>query len=327
MATASNEVTGRDIHDMLANRVDSLCTALLSNGKKQSGSWRVGGTDNSKGDKLSVKLGGTATGQWQDFSTGEGGNLLNLIAAVHGFSMPDAVAWAKVWLGLADGQAKAPEPRGAPDPAKAAQELRAARVKPRAMWRRGMAIEESAIGWRYIRQVRGYGGVIPATLRFLEASERYPAPCIMAAFGITSEPEPGELAIADDDVMGVHLIKLKPDGSGKADVDPNKITVGQGSMGFPIVVAPPNDLLGLCICEGVEDALSYHEANGVGAWAAGGAGRMPALADAVPEYIDFVTVCFDVDEKRAGQKGAEETIARLRKRGFECEAIEWRSKP
>ena len=48
--------------------------------------------------------------------------------------------------------------------------------------------------------------------------------------------------------------------------------------GMPIVVAPPNDGLALSICEGIETALTAHQVWGVGAWAAGSAGFMPALA-------------------------------------------------
>lgn len=84
----------------------------------------------------------------------------------------------------------------------------------------------------------------------------------MAAFGMPIEPEPGVLAIADNAVMAVQLVKLRPDGSGKADIKPNKIIIGQGALGSPIVLAPPNDLLGLAITEGIDDPLSIHEATG-----------------------------------------------------------------
>ena len=77
------------------------------------------------------------------------------------------------------------------------------------------------------------------------------------------EPEPAVLSIADADVRAVQLVKLKPDG-GKADVEPNKIIIGKGALGSPIVLAPPNDLLGLAICEGIEDGLSVYEATGLG---------------------------------------------------------------
>ena len=129
-----------------------------------------------------------------------------------------------------------------------------------------------------------------------------------------SEPEPGLLSIADDDVRAVQLVKLKSDG-GKADSEPNKIIIGKGALGVPIVVAPPNDGLGLAITEGIEDALSVHEATGLGAWAAGPAGRMAALAPAIPRWIETVSIFAHCDQ--AGVRGARELALRLRRRGFE----------
>jgi hypothetical protein len=117
-----------------------------------------------------------------------------------------------------------------------------------------------------------------------------------------------------DDVRGVHLTRLAPDGSGKAGTECDKIMIGR-SLGSPVIIAPPNDLLGLAIAEGVEDALSVHAATGLGAWAAGSASRMPALAGAVPHYVDCITVWAHADP--AGQRGATELAERLHARGFE----------
>jgi Toprim domain len=75
------------------------------------------------------------------------------------------------------------------------------------------------------------------------------------------------------------------------------------------------DLLGLAITEGIEDALSAHEATGLGAWAAGAAGFMPVLAAAVPSYIEAVTVY--AHEDKAGQAGAHELAEALDHRGIE----------
>jgi len=69
-------------------------------------------------------------------------------------------------------------------------------------------------------------------------------------------------------VRGVHLTRLKPDGSDRERTANGKIMIGH-SAGVPIILAPPNDLLGMAISEGIEDALSAHEATGLGAWAAG----------------------------------------------------------
>jgi hypothetical protein len=119
----------------------------------------------------------------------------------------------------------------------------------------------------------------------------------------------------------VHLTLLKPAGSGKADVEPNKLTVGP-SRGWPIVLAPPNDLLGMAITEGIEDGSSVVQATScsglvarLGVWAAGGAGRMPRLADVVPSYIEVVTIYAHADP--AGQRGADELARRLIQRAVE----------
>ncbi len=166
---------------------------------------------------------------------------------------------------------------------------------------------------RYLREARGYRGPLPATLGYLPVNGSH-AHAMVAAFGLADEPEPGVLAITDEAVVGIHVTRLSPDGSGKADGQA-KIMIGRSS-GFPIVVAPPNDLLGLAITEGIEDALSVHAATGLGAWAAGSAGRLPALADKIPNYVEVVTVAAHADP--AGQAGALALAEALTARGIEA---------
>jgi hypothetical protein len=180
------------------------------------------------------------------------------------------------------------------------------RAKALWLWRRRRPIEDS-IAEIYLRKARGYGGAIPRTLGFLPSCGDH-APALIAALALPSEPEPGVLEINDDAVRAVQLIRLRPDGSGKAD-GLNKLMIGKGALGVPIVIAPPNDLLGLSIAEGIEDALSVHQATGLGAWAAGGATRMPALAGSVPDFVDFLTVVGDGDP--AGVRFANELAERL----------------
>ena len=79
---------------------------------------------------------------------------------------------------------------------------------------------------------------------------------------LPSEVEPGVLA-EPRDVQSVQLIALKPDGSGKAEVEVKKRAIG-AHMGLPIVVSAPNDLLDLSIHQGVEDAAFAYEATGLG---------------------------------------------------------------
>jgi hypothetical protein len=140
---------------------------------------------------------------------------------------------------------------------------------------------------------------------------------MIAAFGLAHEVEPGVIAIADSAITGVHLTRLRTDGSGKAG-DPAKIMVGF-STGSPIVLAPPNDLLGMAITEGIEDGLSVHQDTGLGVWVAGAASRMPALASAVPDYIDFTTIIADDDAD--GRRFAGELEQALERRGLAARAV------
>jgi Toprim domain len=211
-----------------------------------------------------------------------------------------------------------------PDPAKLAKAraeaaerdraLRAERLsKARWLWSHRWPIAGS-ITETYLREARGYSGLLPATLGFLSARGEHP-PAMIAAFGIARELEPGVIAIADGAVTGVHVTRLRPDGSGKATFEdpdePAKIMIGY-SAGAPIVLAPPNELLGLAIAEGIEDGLCVHQDTGLGVWAAGAASRMPALAIAVPEWINFTTVVADDD--RDGKRHASALANELRAR-------------
>ena len=83
-------------------------------------------------------------------------------------------------------------------------------ARARRLWAQRQALDE-----RYLRGSRGLRGPFPATLGSLPARGEH-APAMIAAFGVTSEPEPGVLAIAGDDVMAVHLTKLTADATQRA---------------------------------------------------------------------------------------------------------------
>jgi Toprim domain-containing protein len=176
------------------------------------------------------------------------------------------------------------------------------------LWRKKLPLNNT-LAERYLRETRGCRGPFPCTLGFLPANKDkgYP-PALIAAYGMPIEIEPGELALPIEAVRGVQLIKLTPD----ARKLEKPITIGR-CLGTPIVITPMNDNLGLAIAEGVEDAISIAEATGLGAWAAGGASRLKALAAAVPTYTDCITILQDDDP--AGRQGADELVAELLKRG------------
>jgi hypothetical protein len=197
------------------------------------------------------------------------------------------------------------------DPDDKDDDVRRRRETARWLWAQREPLAGS-IAETYLRKARSYGGSLPATLGFLRPFKDYP-PSLIAAFAMPEEAKPGVLR-APLDVDAVQLIALKPDGSGKAGVKVQKRTIG-AHKGVPIVVAPPNDLLAVSIHEGVEDALSAHEATGLGAWASGGASFLSELANAIPAYVECVTVVAHRDE--AGRNGARTLARRLVARGFQ----------
>ena len=134
---------------------------------------------------------------------------------------------------------------------------------------------------------------------------------MLAPYGL---PGPNGLTI-----RGIHLTKLKPDGNGKADVPRSEVRRSIAGHGWPIELAPVDDGGGLAIGEGIETMLSVAQVTGLGAWAAGAASWLPALADRVPPYVEAVTVYAEDD---AGRRHAERLAERLDARGFEVSIAE-----
>ena len=118
----------------------------------------------------------------------------------------------------------------------------------------------------------------------------------------------------DAAVRAVHLTRLDPTGMSRLKSNNAKIIVGQAGLGFPVAVTPINDGLRLLIAEGIENALSLGLSLGLGAWAACSHTRMPALASAVPSYVEAVTIVADPEpEARASACALAD---RLERRGF-----------
>jgi hypothetical protein len=188
--------------------------------------------------------------------------------------------------------------------------------KARWLWGQRRPIVGS-IGERYLRERRGIVGTLPATLGFLPGDSEYP-PAMIAAFGLAHEIEPGAIEIADDAVTGVHLTRLLPDGSDRKRGSKAKIMIGH-SMGSPIVLAPPNDMCGLVVAEGIESTLTAIDATGLCGWAAGSASRMPALAEAIGIRFECVTIVGDDHED--GRRFAGELAERIAMWGIEVRVV------
>jgi len=241
---------------------------------------------------------------------GTGGDVIKLVQFLDDCGFPEA---CKTLTGATPSTGTgSSRPQHRPEPQRNTEEdERIQRAKARYLFKSSIA----AAGTPVESYLRGRGITVPTpTIRFLPPRKSAHYPAMLVPYGLPEEPEPGVIDIAEAAITAVQLTLLKPDGTSKADVKPNKITIAPPA-GKPMVVAPINDLLGLAICEGVEDALSTHEATGLGAWASGGDVFLPKLADAVQDYVEAVTI-YAHSEERA-QRCVRELADALDARGIE----------
>jgi hypothetical protein len=223
---------------------------------------------------------------WYCRKCGVGGDVLTLVQHLDGRGFKDAIT---VLVGD-DKRTPTPQPKTAKR-----QDDQTNVATAAWLWSQRKPITDDTPPWLYLR-TRRYTGPIPATLGYLPARDPHPA-ALIAAFGTTDEAEPG-LIMAPKAIVGVHLTRLTADGEKAPNaVGKQRIMLGV-CKGAPITISPPNDLLGMAVTEGIEDGLSVYQATGLGVWAAGAAGFMPALAPLIPEYIEVVTVYAHDDNGR-----------------------------
>jgi len=242
---------------------------------------------------------------WHCRHCDKGGDILDLVQHLDGVRLGEAV---KSLTGISPRPTSPTRPIPAPPAPKSDDDYeRRQREKARWLWSQRRPII-GTIAETYLRQARKYAGSIPPTLAFLPARNGKP-PSMIAAFAYPNESEPCTLG-EPVNVEAVHLTALKPDGSGKADITPNKIMIASPA-GMPIAVAAMSDSMwGLVITEGIEDALSIHAVTGLGVWAAGSAPHMPKLATAI---VQFRPECVHIfaDGDAAGQERAHELAAEI----------------
>jgi hypothetical protein len=185
------------------------------------------------------------------------------------------------------------------------------------LWRNAEPAEGTVVEG-YLTNTRRLKNPPLDVLRYLPAGlAGQPYPAMLAAFGLPDEPEPGKLRL--DDVSGIHLTFL--DGIKKAPVTKPKVMHG-ACKGLPIVLAPPNDGLALCIGEGIETTCRLNERLNMGAWAAGSASFFPALAAIVPNYIECGHIAVDSDAAGAGERHATALAELLSERGIDAYLVE-----
>jgi len=150
----------RDLAEQLAQRIDALAQQLLPRGTYGQGRryWRVGSIAGEPGQSLCVRLDGSKRGRWRDYAAGEGGDALDLVAAVACRGHKGAACrWATEWLGL--GRIDAGEAQRLKSQAERARELRRRDLGREAernardakkLWLSAAALQPGDAGWRYL---------------------------------------------------------------------------------------------------------------------------------------------------------------------------------
>ena len=308
---------------MLARQAENVCHHYLPAGKKSGNSWIVGNIHNEPGRSFTVCIKGDARklGRWTDHSTGEFGDLLDLIKHNRGHtSLGPAMAEARRFLGIANRPLPRPpraEADPAPQPADGTNEPpddtpdTPAGHRSRLLWNRCDPFPGTP-GELYLHS-RSIDDADHEALRFNKALEyregtrisRWPA--IVAA-----------LTDLDGQVLAVHRTWLDPDGRRKADLPSPRKMLGY-SEGAGIRFR--NHLLPNCditIGEGIETVLSILEVLPPSAGIATlSSTLMPRIL--IPETNGRILIAADRDP--AGYNGALKLQQRLAEEGRQAELV------
>src|SRR3954471_5715202 len=100
MQREGNAMSAHDIARLLARSIDSLVRYLLPAGKREGNEWCVAAINSPFGCSVSVHLTGNKAGVWSAWAAGIGGDALELVRAVLGVDMLEAICWSQRWLGI-----------------------------------------------------------------------------------------------------------------------------------------------------------------------------------------------------------------------------------
>jgi hypothetical protein len=241
-----------DLSADIADRAESFCRQYFPDGRKQGNYWQVGDASGAKGQSLAIRLqaeGGRKAGSWQDFATGQYGDLIDLLQERLGsVTLKETLREARYFLGEAPCPAMPREPRKAerPDTASAKRIARARKL---------FAAGKPALGTLAATYLQGRGITrLGPALRyhprvFLRQGEDDPDP---------PQGAPALLAKITDNrgqVTGCARTYLDPSTGGLAAIESPKRILGQ-LHGHAIRFwsgSPRSDLI---VGEGLENTLS-----------------------------------------------------------------------
>ena len=247
-----------------------------------------------------------------DFSAGQAGDALDLVAAALQLSMSDALVWSRRWLRLDDGEAALPR-RPAPATKPIIEHL-ADPSRWRRPWQAAVPIAGTLAATYLAARGLRFDDAAGDVLRFATRHAR------KAPDGML-EHHPTLLAALCDvrtgEQVGQINVYLRPDGSDRLRDSKGKTCWGRAA-GAAVMLSSFDDVtFGLTLCEGVETGVALLMREQAPVWALGGAGNLSSFP--VLGGIEALTVAADADEP--GRRAAAAVATRWRAAGREVVVI------
>ena len=236
----------------LGHHAEAVCREYLSSGRRAGRYWQVGDARNSPGRSMFVRLTGPETGKgaagkWTDASTGEHGDLLDVIREALGLvDFKDVAEEARRFLslphpepattGAPTGRTSSPAPSGSPE----ASRRLFAMSQPI-----GGTLAEIYLNGRAITSLSGVAALRYHGRCYYKPDAHSPTeiwPAIVAS-----------VTDLDGKQTGAHRTWLSPDGSGKAPVDSPRRAMGD-LLGHGVRFGAAGEVL--AAGEGIETVLS-----------------------------------------------------------------------
>ena len=241
-----------DLSADLADRAESFCHQYFPEGRKQGTYWQVGDTSGAKGQSLAIRLqaqGGRKAGSWQDFATGEYGDLIDLLQERLGsVTLKETLREAQSFLG------EAPCP-AVPRTARKAERPDAASAKRIARARKLFAAGKPVLGTLAATYLQGRG-----ITRLGPALRYHPRVFLRQGEDDLDPPQrvPALLAKITDirgQITGCARFYLDPSTGGLAAIESPKRILGQ-LHGHAIRFWSGTGRTDLIVAEGLENTLS-----------------------------------------------------------------------
>jgi len=225
---------------------------------------------------------------------GRGGDAFDLINELQGLGFLASLDYLERYSAIAtpavlSGASRAPK-------AASDSEMRRAALR---IWREAGSASNTVVE-TYLRS-RAITLAVPPTIRYSPALWHTPTeterPALVAAVALAESPTP----------IAIHRTYLRSDGSGKADVEKQRLALG-GVGGGSVHLAPAGDTM--AVCEGIESALSFMQASELPTWAALSTSGVEGLILPPMPLASVVVIGADNDENNAGVEAASRAAAR-----------------